>query len=175
MSNNDEGMVMIMSTMMSMFLALIMIPISIFVAVQIYRNTKDVPDGEATLDKDPGDVADDCVVLMNNAPSDNTEGKTEQICLGKDETSRKIDLKNEYKHLHDELSAVRVSKNITLDLYEHKEFGGGYLRLDGDALRASEVVELRNKCINDDGSGSCSGGTSSWNDNVSSLQLVRNT
>lgn len=179
MSNNNGGMVMVMSMMMSMLGFMVCVPICIFIVVWVYRKYgKGSMSAESgTLTSDPGAVAESCVVLMNNTPTDNPNGKTERICLRADETNRHVDLTKEFKYLHDELSAVRVGKGLYLDLYEHKDYGGGYLRLDGDTLRTDEVVDLTKHCITTDnsGSGSCSSGGASWNDNVSSFQIVRKT
>lgn len=152
--------------MASMFI----VPVSLAIAVWLFSKHGEE---DELLTGDPKSVDDHCVVLMNNTPEDNPNGKTRNVCLGKDETSRQVDLKQEMKELHDEVSAVRVGKGIYLDLYEHTNSGGGYLRLDGDALRASEVVNLTTKCITDDGTGTCSDGKPDWNDDVSSFQIVR--
>lgn len=177
MSNGNDGMMMVMSMMMSMAGCMLVIPVCIFVAVMVYRNyMSPATSGDTeTLTSDPGGVADACVVFMNNTPTDNPNGKTERVCLGAEETSRKIDFKQEYKDLHDEISAVRVGKGLYVDLFEHKEYGGGYLRIDGDTLRADEIVDLTRKCITADGTGSCSTGKPSWNDNVSSVSIVKKT
>lgn len=164
-------MMMVMSMMMSIVASMFIVPVSLAIVVWLYREYG--KDGEEILTGDPKKVDDHCVVLMNNTPEDNPNGKTRNVCLGKDETSRKVDLKREMKELHDEVSAVRVGKGLYLDLYEHTDYGGGYLRLDGDALRASEVVNLTSKCITDDGTGTCSDGKPDWNDDVSSFQIVR--
>jgi hypothetical protein len=165
-------MIMVMSMMMSMAGSMILIPLSLILGVWAYRTYwKDPEDEPGDLDKDPGKVDSGCVVLMNNTPDDNPNGVTKKICLGTDETSRKVDLKHEMKELHDEISAARVGKGLYLDVYEHKAYGGKSLRLDGDALREDEVVNFTQKCLTDDGS--CGDGGSKWNDNISSFQIIR--
>ena len=170
MSNGNSGMIMVMSMMMSIAASVFLVPISLAIFVWLYRK---YGTNDEILTGDPESVNDRCVVLMNNTPEDNPNGKTRNVCLSEGETSRQVDLKREMKELHDEVSAVRVGKGVYLDLYEHTDYGGGYLRIDGDALRASQVVNLTSKCITDDGTGTCSDGKPDWNDNVSSFQIVR--
>jgi hypothetical protein len=174
-NGNNSTMMIAVSSMMSMMACMFIVPISIAIAVWIYREYFKDDEYSATgkdLTRDPGEVDDHCVVIMNNAPDDNPEGKTKRICLKTGENSRQIDLKQEMKEFHDEVSAARIGKGLFLDFYEHAAYGGKKMRIDGDE---TSFVDLTTKCINGGESGNCTDGGPDWNDDLSSLEIIRKT
>jgi hypothetical protein len=164
-----------MSMMMSMFMCLSFTVIGIFIGIWVYQeywSDNEYSKEGKDLTRDPGEVDDHCVVLLNNTPDDNKEGKTKSICLKSDENSRRVDLKQEMTEFHDEISAARIGKGLFLDFYEHDAYGGKKLRIDGDE---TSFVNLTTKCISDDESGECASDGAKWNDNTSSLEITRKT
>ena len=165
-------LVVIMMMSMSGFLSLVSLGLAVVGYNQGWfdsifsKDDEDILDtpqsGDESMSKDPETDPDaNCVVIMNNTPDDNPNGKTQRFCLNDDTASRSIDFKQQYTEFHDEISAARVGKGLRVEFFEHEQYGGQVKEIDGSKTNFVDFTQHTFEHGDD------------WNDDISSMKIHR--